>query len=257
MLAALQARAIETWMTTLFLCGITVMLAIGCSSEPPEQTGEAEGFALLQHDESTLEATYGSGAASVRPLVDETEANVVDVTYDFGDSVVAFHIDHNRGVGDFMPGGSPLDAAQAQLIAPLLEGISKVMPPDAERTRVEDAAMRQTSFMQIVRSARPSRRTSSSRSATGESRHAQAAHRGRGFVGTSRLLPLRTRERDAPVAAGDVLVTHLLGAFRTPPQEAGATPMRVNLADLRKFPRRSGVPTEIAYPAEPGRSAVS
>lgn len=137
-------------MKTLFLCGITVMLAMGCSSEPPEQTGEAEGFALLQHDESTLEATYGSGAASVRLLVDETEANVVDVTYDFGDSVVAFHIDHNRGVGDFMPGGSPLDAAQAQLIAPLLEGISKVMPPDAERTRVEDAAMRQTSFMQIV-----------------------------------------------------------------------------------------------------------
>jgi hypothetical protein len=39
-----------------------------------------------------------------------------------------------------------------------------------------------------------------------------------------------------------------------PPQEAGATPMRVNLADLRKFPGRSGVPTEITYPAEPGRS---
>ena len=32
--------------------------------------------------------------------------------------------------------------------------------------------------------------------------------------------------------------------------------MRVNLVDLRNFPGRSGVPTEIAYPAEPGRSAV-
>jgi hypothetical protein len=31
--------------------------------------------------------------------------------------------------------------------------------------------------------------------------------------------------------------------------EAGATPMRVNVADLRIFPGRSGVPTEIAYPA--------
>ena len=41
------------------------------------------------------------------------------------------------------------------------------------------------------------------------------------------------------------------------PQEAGGTPMRVNLADLRNFPGHSGVPTEIAYPAEPGRSAVS
>jgi len=39
--------------------------------------------------------------------------------------------------------------------------------------------------------------------------------------------------------------------------EAGATPMRVNPADLRNFPGRSGVPTEIAHPAVPGRSAVS
>jgi len=33
--------------------------------------------------------------------------------------------------------------------------------------------------------------------------------------------------------------------------------MRVNLADRLKFPGRSGVPTEIALPAEPGGSAVS
>ena len=139
-------------MKTLFLCGITMAMAMamGCSNESPEQAQEEEGFALLQHDESTLEATYRSGAASVRVLVDETEANVVDVTYDFGDSVIAFHIDYNRSVGDFMPSGSPLDAAQAQLLAPLIEGISNAMPQDTQRTRVEEAAMRQTSFMQIV-----------------------------------------------------------------------------------------------------------
>jgi hypothetical protein len=37
-------------------------------------------------------------------------------------------------------------------MAPLLEGLSKVVAPtdDPQRTRVEDVAMRQTSFMQIV-----------------------------------------------------------------------------------------------------------
>ena len=40
-----------------------------------------------------------------------------------------------------------------------------------------------------------------------------------------------------------------------PPQEAGATPMRFNRADLQNFPWRSGVSTEIAYPTEPGGSA--
>jgi hypothetical protein len=136
-------------MKTLSLCGILVAISMGCTNAPAEQAQGAEGFALLQHDASTIEATYRSGGASVRVLVDEIEANVVDVTYDFGDSIIAFHIDHNRGVGNFIPSGNPLDAAQAQLLAPLVEEISKVMP-DEERSRVEDAVTRQTSFMQIV-----------------------------------------------------------------------------------------------------------
>lgn len=136
-------------MKTLSLCGILVAISMGCTNAPAEQAQGAEGFALLQHDGSTIEATYRSGGASVRVLVDEIQANVVDVTYDFGDSIIAFHIDHNQGVGNFIPSGNPLDAAQAQLLAPLVEEISKVIP-DEERTRVEDAVTRQTSFMQIV-----------------------------------------------------------------------------------------------------------
>lgn len=136
-------------MKTLLLCGITVALTMGCSSGTPEPAEEGT-FELLQHDASTLEAAYHSGAASVRVLVSEPEANVVDVTYDFGDSVVAFHIDYTRGIGDFIPSGSPLDAAQAQLIAPLLEKISDAVPADDQRSRIEDAAVRQTSFLQIV-----------------------------------------------------------------------------------------------------------
>lgn len=135
--------------TLLSLCSILVAVSMGCANAPASQAQGAEGFALLQHDASTLEATYRSGGASVRVLVDEIQANVVDVTYDFGDSVIAFHIDHNQGVGHFIPSGLPLDAAQAQLLGPLVEEITK-MVPDEDRTRVEEAVMRQTSFMQIV-----------------------------------------------------------------------------------------------------------
>jgi hypothetical protein len=135
-------------MKKLFLCVMT--MALGCSNEPAERVEEAEGFALLQHDATTLEATYRSGGASVRATVVESAPNIVEVTYDFGDPVIGFHIDYNQGVGNFTPSGSPLDAAQAQLLAPLIEGISKVVPPDAQRTRIEEAVMRQTSFMQIV-----------------------------------------------------------------------------------------------------------
>ncbi|MFP2933337.1 hypothetical protein ACLESO_50960, partial [Pyxidicoccus sp. 3LG] len=139
-------------MKRLLACAVTLTVAMGCSSGPANEAEEAEGFALVRHDESTLEATYRSGGASVRALVVETSKDVVEVTYDFGDPVIGFHLDYNQGVGSFMPSGAPLDAAQAQLITPLLEGITQALPQteDVKPTRVEDAAARQTSFLQIV-----------------------------------------------------------------------------------------------------------
>jgi hypothetical protein len=138
-------------MKKLSLCLMALTMAVGCSNEPAEPVEVSEGFALLQHDAATLEATYHSGGASVRAKVEELAPNVVEVTYDFGDPVIRFQIDYNQGIGHFLPSGSPLDAAQGQLIDPLLKGISQVVPVEStQRTRIEDAAMRQTSFMQIV-----------------------------------------------------------------------------------------------------------
>ncbi|WP_164014052.1 hypothetical protein [Pyxidicoccus trucidator] len=136
-------------MKKLFVCAVTLLTAVACSNGPAGQAEEAEGFALLQHDGTTLEATYRAGGASVRALIVETESKVVEVTYDFGETVIGFHIDYNQGVGSFMPSGAPLDAAQAKLIDPLLAEITKAVPAE-QRTAVENAAMRQTSFMQIV-----------------------------------------------------------------------------------------------------------
>src|SRR5690242_2729003 len=124
-------------MKKLFLCVVTMVMAVGCSNGPAEMVDEAEGFALLQRDATTLEATYRSGGASVRMLAVETSSNVVEVTYDFGDPVIGFHIDYNQGVGKFMPTGSALDAAQGQLINHLLEGISNTVPEQGQRTRIE------------------------------------------------------------------------------------------------------------------------
>lgn len=136
-------------MRKLWLCAVAMVLAMGCSNEPATQVDETEGFQLLRHDETTLEATYRAGGASLRALFVETSENVVDVTYDFGNPVIGFHLDYNQGVGDFMSNGTALDAAQSELVTSLLAGLEQVVP-EAERTRVEEAAMRQTSFMQIV-----------------------------------------------------------------------------------------------------------
>jgi hypothetical protein len=138
-------------MRKLSVCLLALTMVVGCSNEPAEQVEASQGFVLLQHDTKTLEASYHSGAASVHARVVELAPDVVEVTYDFGDPVISFQIDYNQGLGRFLPSGSPLDAAQGQLIDPLLKGISEAVPQDsAQRTRVEEAAMRQTSFMQIV-----------------------------------------------------------------------------------------------------------
>jgi hypothetical protein len=137
-------------MKKIFPYGIMMAMALGCSNGPAEQVDD-EGFALVKHDATTIEATYRSGGASVRATVVEIAPKVVEVTYDFGDPVIGFRIDYNQGVGNFMPSGSPLDTAQSRLIDPLLAGLSKALPvDDAQRSRVEDTVMRQTSFMQIV-----------------------------------------------------------------------------------------------------------
>ncbi|ADO74800.1 hypothetical protein [Stigmatella aurantiaca] len=136
-------------MKKLFLCCIAMTMVLGCSNESADRVDETEGFTLLRHDATALEATYRSGGTSVRALVTESSPNVIEVTYDFGESIVGFRIDYNQGVGRFMPSGNPLDAAQSRLINGLAEGLEKAVP-ETERTRIEDTAMRQTSFMQIV-----------------------------------------------------------------------------------------------------------
>jgi len=135
-------------MRKLLLCAVAVVFAVGCTNEAA--VVEAEGFQLLKHDATTLEATYRTGGASVRALVVEHAPNEVEVTYDFGDPVISFQLDYNQGIGHFVPGGSPLDAAQSALLTPLLNELSNVVQPDGQRTRVENAVVRQTSLMQIV-----------------------------------------------------------------------------------------------------------
>lgn len=137
-------------MKTCYAAAISMAMALGCSNGPAGSI-EDEGFTLVRHDATTLEAAYQSGGAAVHATVVERAANVVEVTYDFGDPIIGFHIDYNQGIGNFMPSGGPLDAAQARLVTPLLEGISEVVPAlDAQRARIEDVAVRQTSFLQIV-----------------------------------------------------------------------------------------------------------
>src|SRR5688500_9995720 len=134
-------------MKKLLVCVAAVVMAMGCSNESPEQVDSGEGFVLLKLDATTLEATYRSGGESVRALVCVVAPDIVEVTYDFGNPVIGFRIDYDQGVGQFMPSGTALDAAQARLIESLLSESSQAVPQESsQRTRVEDVALRQTSF---------------------------------------------------------------------------------------------------------------
>jgi hypothetical protein len=129
------------------------LVAGGCGTEEQSKDlTKSDSFTLVQHDDNTLEASLVEGDASLRVLIVEPESGKAEATFDFGDPVVTLAVDYNRGVGEFIPSDNALlDAAQSRLVDMYLEGISKriELNPD-EQSRVESAAIRCGSLMQIV-----------------------------------------------------------------------------------------------------------
>ena len=137
------------------VAAIGVFMAIGCggSGTAPSTTSTTtpEGFNLRQHSAQMIDATYQAGGAYVHFTAVESSTKVVDVTYDFGSPVIAFHVDYLQGKGEFIPAGGTLDASQQSLMDGLLPELSmRVAQDEGARTAVENASLRQTMFMQIV-----------------------------------------------------------------------------------------------------------
>ncbi|MCB9563805.1 MAG: hypothetical protein H6709_11145 [Kofleriaceae bacterium] len=141
-------------MEKLNLAGVALaMLAMtACAAEAPPAPEDVERSVVVdQLDDTSLDVTVSSAGDSLRLVVLEVEPRVVDVTFDFGDPMIAFRLDYARGVGDFMPSGAALDARHLRLVDQLGAALTDLLPEDAEaRALVEDVALRQTSFMQIV-----------------------------------------------------------------------------------------------------------
>jgi len=131
------------------VCG-SMLLACGGTGQPAPST-QPDGFVLHQNAAEAIDATLTSGGASVHFTAVQTEAGVVDLTYDFGSPVLAFHVDHVQGKGEFMPAGETLDAAQSRLMDLLLERFQVTLPAaEGSRSVVQNAAIRETMLMQIV-----------------------------------------------------------------------------------------------------------
>ncbi|HEX3852117.1 MAG TPA: hypothetical protein VHW01_14195 [Polyangiaceae bacterium] len=125
----------------------------GCSTAPSTGSdGTAdEVFSLAKNDGTTLDATLSAGGASLHLLSIESAPKIVDITYDFGEPVIAFRIDYNLGEADFMPSGAALDNAHNRLLDSMLDHVGALLDQDeTKRPLALEVAYRQTSFMQIV-----------------------------------------------------------------------------------------------------------
>ena len=136
---------------TLVVAVVCSWLVAGCGGKPDgAPTAPAEDFGV-QRQADSLDAKLTSGGASVHLTVVTSAPQVIDVTYDFGSPVVAFHIDYAQGTGEFMPAGGALDAAQSRLMEQLLAHFQDTLPTDeSARSLVENTALRETMLMQIV-----------------------------------------------------------------------------------------------------------
>lgn len=135
---------------SLLSCALVLVMSCSGSSEPTPTGDTSPGFTLAVHEEGLIDATLVAGAGAVRMLAVESEPKVFDVTFDFGDPVLAYRIDWARGRGDFMPTG-PLDVVHKQLLDGLVKELSEALPQDpADRWKIEDVVMRQATLLQIA-----------------------------------------------------------------------------------------------------------
>lgn len=144
----------EDSMAKLHLLGLGLALAItACADDkavaPSSDTKDQ--FAMIVHDSTTVEATFAGGGENLHLIATETEAGVVDITWDFGVTQVGLHVDKNRGEAQFMPNGSPIDPSQLRVVAALVDKLQSTMGQDeAERTTVENMVIRAGNLMMIV-----------------------------------------------------------------------------------------------------------
>lgn len=132
------------------VAALSMLLAAGCVEPNGELDDSSRVFTVTTRDARTLDATLGEGGASLRMVVAEGDKGLVDVTFDFGDPVIQFELDFDKGVGEFIPSGTALDSSQTRLVDGMLAELTRLLQPDGPGTRVEDVAMRQLGFMQIV-----------------------------------------------------------------------------------------------------------
>jgi hypothetical protein len=130
------------------LIALSLVSTLAACSQQSASSTASEGLAVNRHDATNLDATYTAAGQSLHLTSVEVAAKVVDITYDFGSSVVAFRLDYNAGEGDFISNDRPFDAAQLLLVGKLLAAMPSILPSDASQySTVETAALRQTNFL--------------------------------------------------------------------------------------------------------------
>lgn len=125
------------------------MLSVLAACSQQGTTSEiSTNLVVNQHDQRALDVTYTSAGQSLHLTSFESDAKLVDITYDFGESVVAFRLDYTAGVGDFVSNGQAFDAAQLLLIGQMLKALPSLLPVDSNAySSVETAAIRETNFL--------------------------------------------------------------------------------------------------------------
>jgi hypothetical protein len=130
------------------IIALSALSVLGACSQHASSSATSEGLSVKQHDRTTLDATFATAGASVHVTAYALDANVVDITYDFGANVVAFRLDYAAGEGDFTSNGQAFDAAETLVVGQLLKALPSILPSDASQySSVENAAVRQTNFL--------------------------------------------------------------------------------------------------------------
>jgi hypothetical protein len=133
------------------LSAILMLLVAGCAGEIAAPAGPvSEGLEILSQSPNALEGVYLKEGTRISFAAYEPLAGVAHVRFDVGGKVLTYDLDYNHGVADFNAHDAALTPTDLLRLNTLAEILQETMPAREQRTRVEDAIVRQSALLAVA-----------------------------------------------------------------------------------------------------------
>jgi hypothetical protein len=129
---------------------VSLVLVVACSTGDGEAVPGDGTFAVTTQTPTLVEGSYTDSQTTVSFRAMEIAPRTVEVTVLIDDTDITTHVDHATGEVVLHGRNAQLTALQVRAMAPLAQALEAKLPPEDARTLVEDALLRNVTFIGVA-----------------------------------------------------------------------------------------------------------